>query len=76
MRSEHESVRLGAAQKLLRPPAKTNADAADDFDEVAAFVAELRGLSDDDRDRLIRRFLEADRSPAGLGDPPGANVAE
>ena len=60
LRQGDEKTKLSAAGKLVLPPPKPKPGAADaEFtSEVAAYLSELKELSDDDRDQLIHRFLE------------------
>ena len=76
LRSENEKTRLAAAQKLLQPRPRSGPAAAAADAETIAFLAELRGLTDDDLDHLIRRFAESPGPAAGGLCPPGPPVAQ
>ncbi|MFL5339015.1 MAG: hypothetical protein ACJ8F7_02515 [Gemmataceae bacterium] len=75
LRSNDDKTRMAAAQKLLLPPPRSAAPADADA-ETLALDAELRELSDDDLDQLIRDFLEDDQKPAGSVDAPRPTIAQ
>jgi hypothetical protein len=79
LRSEEEKTRLAAARDLLKSMSRSrgqkNAQPADS--EVAAFISQLRGLSDGELEEMLRRFLASGGSiAAGMADSPVPDSAK
>ena len=73
--------RIAAAHHLLKPhlddPADFAADRATDEDrEIAAFISQVKGLSDGELDTMLRKTVADSRVGAGTSDPAGSPRSE
>ena len=75
LRGDDDKKKISAAQQLLRPakPRPRDRRAIQPEDRaLAAFISQVRSLSDDELDRLTREFLAEERAAAGVEVPASA----
>src|SRR5262245_39431983 len=75
LRGEDDRQKLTAAQQLLkapRPRPRGKCTIAPEDRALAAFISQLRSVSDEELDRLAHEFAHASGDPAGVEGPAGA----
>jgi hypothetical protein len=75
LRGEDDRQKLTAAQQLLkapRPRPRGKRMIAPEDRVLAAFISQLRSVSDEELDRIAREVVETSGHPAGVEGPAGA----
>lgn len=75
LRVEDNKTRLAAAEGLLKRRTsgrKQTAGLSPEDEELAAFVSEVKGLSDDDLEEMLRQALADGHAASGTSNPQGS----